>query len=200
MNLSPRGIKAIIAWETGGEAEYDCHPEWPGESSGITIGIGWDLGMTPVADTTRAWSPHLDASTLNMLVSVSGRCGEAAQGLLPHVRHLSVPWQSAFLVFEDVTLPTWYMRALRIYPQMMELSGDCASALVSLVFNRGLNLTGDRRTEMATIQALLRTGDLQSIPSEFRAMKRLWPNSAGLRRRRDEEAELFEYGLIPAGE
>jgi len=200
MNLSARGIKSIIGWETGGEAEYNPQPEWPGESSGVTIGIGWDLGMTPASETTRAWSPHLPASTLAALVGVSGRHGEAAQTVLPYVRHLSIPWAAALAVFEAVTLPTWYLRTLRIYPQAEELHGDCTAALVSLVFNRGPSLTGERRREMCNIQALLKTGNFKEIPNQFREMARLWPNSKGLRRRREEEADLFESGLVPAGE
>jgi hypothetical protein len=200
MNLSKRGIKAIIGWETGGEVEYDRHPEWPGEASGITIGIGWDLGHTPATDTTRAWGKHLPADTVAALVGVSGRRGAEAQTILPHVRRLTIPWDAALAVFEEVTIPTWFLRTLRIYPQAQDLPGDCAAALVSLVFNRGQNLTGDRRREMLRIQELLRVGELAQIPEQFRAMKRLWPDSRGLRRRRDEEAELFESGLVPAGE
>lgn len=200
MNLSTRGIKSIIGWETGGEQEYYPQPEWPGESSGVTIGIGWDLGMTPATETTRAWAPHLPASTLAALVGVSGRTGEAAQTVLPYVRHLTIPWAAAMAVFEDVTLPTWYLRTLRIYPQAEELPGDCTAALVSLVFNRGAALSGDRRREMVAIQSLLKTGKFSEIPNQFRKMTRLWPNSKGLRRRREEEADLFEAGLVPAGE
>ena len=200
MNLSTRGIKAIIGWETGGEHEYDPQPEWPGESSGVTIGIGWDLGMTPATETARAWAPHLPASTLAALVGVSGRTGEAAQTVLPYVRHLAIPWAAAMAVFKDVTLPTWYLRTLRIYPQAEELPGDCTAALVSLVFNRGAALSGDRRLEMCNIQALLKTGKFSEIPNQFRKMTRLWPKSKGLRRRREEEADLFDAGLIPAGE
>ena len=200
MNLSPRGIKSIIGWETGGESCYDRNPEWPGEASGVTIGIGWDLGHTPATETSRAWAPHLDAATLALLVSVSGRKGEAAKEVLKHVRHLVIPWASAISVFENVTLPTWYMRTLRIYPQMLDLPGDCAAALVGLCFNRGTNLSGERRREMCNIQALLKTGNFKEIPNQFREMKRLWPDSKGLRRRREEEADLVESGLVPAGE
>jgi hypothetical protein len=200
MNLSPLGIKSIIAWETGGEAYYDRNPEWPGEQSGITIGVGWDLGHTPATETSRAWAPHLDSATLALIVSVSGRKGKDAQEVLPHVRHLVVPWSAALSVFESVTLPVWYMRTLRIWPQVVELPGDCAAALVSLVFNRGPSLSGDRRREMAEIQGLLRVGNYKQIPAAIREMQRLWPDTAGLRRRRHEEAELFEEGLIPAGE
>lgn len=199
-NLSTKGIQAIIKWETGGESYYDKNPEWPGEQSGVTIGVGWDLGHTSATETSRAWSPHLNAATLALLVSVSGRKGEAAKEALPHVRHLVVPWMSALAVFENVTIPVWYMKTLRIYPQVVDLPGDCAAALVSLCFNRGTSLSGERRREMSNIQALLRTGNLKEIPKQFREMKRLWPKTEGLRRRRDEEAELFESGLVPAGE
>ena len=199
-NLSTKGIQAIIKWETGGESYYDKNPEWPGEQSGVTIGVGWDLGHTSATETSRAWAPHLNAATLALLVSVSGRKGEAAKEALPHVRHLVVPWMSALAVFENVTIPVWYMKTLRIYPQVVDLPGDCAAALVSLCFNRGTSLSGERRREMSNIQALLRTGNLKEIPKQFREMKRLWPKTEGLRRRRDEEAELFESGLVPAGE
>jgi hypothetical protein len=200
MNLSTRGIKSIIGWETGGESYYDKNPEWPGEQSGVTIGVGWDLGHTSATETARAWAPHLDSNTLAALVGVSGRKGTDAKEVLPHVRHLVIPWDAALAVFEAVTIPTWYLRTLRIYPQMEGLPEDAAAALVSLVFNRGASLTGERRREMCNIQALLKTGNFKEIPNQFREMKRLWPDSKGLRRRREEEADLFESGLVPAGE
>lgn len=200
MNLSERGIQKIIEWETGGESYYDRNPEWPGGQSGITIGVGWDLGHTPAAETTKAWRPHLDAATLSLLVAVSGHQAAAAQERLPHVRHLIVPWEAALAVFTDSTIPTWYLRTLRIYPHVVDLPGDCAAALVSLVFNRGPSLSGQRRKEMVEIQLLLGGGKWDRIPDQLRAMRRLWPDSKGLRRRREEEADLFEAGLVPAGE
>jgi hypothetical protein len=200
MNLSTKGIDAIIRWETGGESYYDPNPEWPGGESGITIGVGWDLGHTHAGETTRAWSGKITDSALALLVSVSTHKGAAAQERLPHVRHLGIPWAAALAVFQEVTIPTWYLRTLRIYPQVESLPGDCAAALVSLVFNRGPSLTGERRFEMARIQELLRAGDHAGIPAQLRAMTRLWPTVKGLRRRREEEADLFEAGLVPAGD
>jgi hypothetical protein len=200
MNLSDRGIARIIEWETGGENYYDRHPEWPGGESGITIGVGWDLGHTHTGETARAWRNRIDDATLALLVAVSTHKGNAAQERLPHVRHLSIPWEAALEVFREHTIPTWYLRTLRIYPQLVDLPGDCAAALVSLVFNRGPSLTGDRRTEMREIQEALKAGELERVPNLLRAMKRLWPEVKGLRRRRDEEADLFEKGLVPAGE
>lgn len=200
MNLSDRGIRRIIEWETGGENYYDPQPEWPGVESGITIGVGWDLGHTHVGETRRAWGPLVPAATLEVLIAASGHRGQAARDRLPYVRHVSIPWEAALTVFREHTLPTWYLRTLRIYPQVEQLHGDCCAALVSLVFNRGPNLSGDRRREMFAIGEHLRAGRLDAIPGEYRAMKRLWPEVKGLRRRRDEEAELFEQGLAAAGE
>jgi hypothetical protein len=199
MNLSERGIQRIIEWETGGENYYERQPEWPGEQSGITIGVGWDLGHTPATETSRAWGGLLPTPTVAQLVAVAGRTGEAAQQVLPMMRHINIPWAAALTVFREVTLPTWYLRTLRIYPQAGELPGDCAAALVSLVFNRGPSLSGDRRSEMRDIQSALTAGELARVPGLLRAMVRLWPNSRGLRRRRTEEADLFEAGLVPAG-
>jgi hypothetical protein len=200
MNLSTKGIDAIIRWETGGESYYDPNPEWPGGESGITIGVGWDLGHTHAGETTRAWQGRINDAALALLVSVSSHKGKAAQERLPHVRHIGIPWAAALAVFQEVTIPTWYLRTLRIYPQAESLPGDCAAALVSLVFNRGPSLTGERRSEMARIQELLRAGDHAGIPAQLRAMTRLWPAVKGLRRRREEEADLFEAGLVPAGD
>jgi hypothetical protein len=200
MNLSTRGIDAIIRWETGGESYYDPNPEWPGGESGITIGVGWDLGHTHAGETTRAWKGRINDAALALLVSVSTHKGAAAQERLPHVRHIAIPWAAALEVFREVTIPTWYLRTLRIYPQVESLPGDCAAALVSLVFNRGASLTGERRSEMARIQELLKAGDHAGIPAQLRAMTRLWPTIKGLRRRREEEADLFEAGLVPVGD
>lgn len=199
MNLSEYGIQRIIDWETGGEMEYNRHPEWPGESSGITIGIGFDVGQTGAAETKRAWAAHLEPTTLQLLVSVSDKRGEAAQQVLPFVRHLEIPWAAAEAVFKETTLPTWYLRTLRIYPQAVDLHGDACAALVSLVFNRGPSLDGDRRREMLDIQTALKAGKIGQVPELLRSMTRLWPNSRGLRRRREEEAELFQRGLLAGG-
>jgi hypothetical protein len=49
---------------------------------------------------------------------------------------------------------------------------------------------------MVDIQTALKGGQLGAIPALFEAQTRLWPNTKGLRRRRMEEAELFQRGLL----
>ena len=101
-----------------------------------------------------------------------------------------------FRSFKDVTIPTWIVRTLRIYPQAEALHPDCLGALVSLVFNRGTDLKGDRRIEMLEIQEALRDKKEGRIPNLILNMRRLWPNTQGLQRRREAEAKLFQEGLI----
>jgi hypothetical protein len=202
MNISDLAIKSVIGWECGGEAEYNNAPEWPGESSGVTIGIGYDLGMTPANEIAQAWGPYILSEDLKVIVGLSGKTGPKAQELLPHVRHLRFTWETAETVFRETTLPTHFLRTLRVYPQVVDLHGHCAGALVSLVFNRGTKMTSDdgRRVEMADIQSLLKSNNLNAIPERFEAMQRLWPNTGGLRRRRREEADLFRLGLSQRGD
>jgi hypothetical protein len=105
---------------------------------------------------------------------------------------MTIPWSAALDVFKEVTVPKFYAQMLRIYPQADELAPEQTAALLSLVFNRGASLSGERRAEMVGIKEALAKGDLDAIPDLFRDMKRLWPNTLGLRLRRDREAELFE--------
>jgi len=45
---------------------------------------------------------------------------------------------------------------------------------------------------MSDIKACLINKQYSDIPELLRKMKRLWPDTAGLRKRRDAEAALFE--------
>ena len=70
---------------------------------------------------------------------------------------------------------------------------NCQGALVSLVFNRGASMKGDRRIEMRAIRNLAPQKDYAGIAQQFRKMKRLWIGTdieKGMSRRRDAEADL----------
>jgi hypothetical protein len=191
--ISDRAKKLILDFEND-PSDYLGRPEWPGGDSGVTIGFGWDLGHTPLPDTQAAWSA-LPADDLDALLAVSGRKGEAARTLLPDVANVRIPYAIALDVFTRVTLPTWEARTLRIYPQAAALGGDCLGALVSLVFNRGASIVGPRRVEMAGIKTALAEGQPELVAPLLLQMRRLWPDTPGLQRRRTAEAQLFAAGL-----
>lgn len=197
MNLTKKGI----AWIAEQENSVDCYvsrPEWPGESSGLTIGIGYDLGYNSQFQFETDWASVLPDDQIRRLSGCCGLKGEAAQHLPPQFADIHISREAALDVFERVTVPRFYLQTLRIYPQTIDLPPDAAAALVSLVFNRGTKLDGERRVEMAQIKAALTARNWAAIPGLFRAQKRLWPDTEGLQARRDREADLFAGAVFKA--
>lgn len=201
--ISKRAFDLIVQEEVSSKALYEKkyrRPEWPGGASGVTIGIGYDVGagVSSSAQLQRDWTGHIPQSMIDALVRCIGVTGARAKAMLPSVRPLvDVPWDAAMAVFEQSTLPKYYELARRALPNFDKLSLDCKGVLVSLVYNRGasFNNGGDRYSEMRAIRAHMQSGAFDKIPGELRAMKRLWPGVGGLIRRRDREAALFAEGL-----
>lgn len=195
--LSTEGATYIGMKETGPPGYYDavtCHPHFPGEQSGITIGAGYDLAFVTEAVMRQVWAPHLRAVDLDRLAAHCGKKGSAGKAAQLH--DIVVPFEAATAVFFGHTLPTKVFEAKSAYPQIDKLHPLCRSALVSLVNNRGSSLKpSDRRSEMIEIADALESGRLERVPALFSRMKRHWPNTASLRARRDEEANLFRRGL-----
>jgi GH24 family phage-related lysozyme (muramidase) len=105
----------------------------------------------------------------------------------------SCSWPGAFAVFQAVTIPKFTAAARDAFPGFDNLDPNCQGALVSLVFNRGASMKGDRRIEMRAIKDLVPHKDYAGIAQQFRQMKRLWMGTdieKGMSRRRDAEADL----------
>lgn len=199
--ISQRAFDFIVAKEVTDRAAYDRgynRPTWPGASSGVTVGIGYDLGQTSAEQIVADWSPHLSDTMVETMASCSGVTGGAAQGLTAQVRSsIDVPWVAALAVFRDSSMPRWVGIVRKALPNTAKLSPDCLGALVSLTYNRGPSFSkaGERYTEMRAIKQHMADMNLAAIPGEIRSMKRLWPDLRGLRDRRDGEADMFEQGL-----
>lgn len=195
--LSTEGATYVGIKETGPPGFYEQftrHPHFPGEASGITIGAGYDLRFVTTVAMRQVWAPHLSGAILDRLAQHCGKKGSPANARSLH--DIVIPFQAATTVFFGHTLPAKVIEAKRAYPKIETLHPLCRSALVSLVNNRGSNLEpSDRRSEMIEIADVLESGRLERVPQLFSRMKRHWPNSAGLRARRDEEANLFRRGL-----
>ena len=206
--LSDKAHQLIIASEISSPAYYErrlSQPTWPGEKSGITIGIGFDLGYHSHNQFEESFGSHLEATAMQRLSPAIGKTpsNTRVQDLKQFAQECSdirVPLAAAADVHKRFTVPRYAKLMLRIYPEATKLHPHCSGALLSLCFNRGTSLRGDRRREMANIQKHLRSGNLSAIPDEFRSMKRIWAgrNLRGLLRRRDQEAALFEEGLAAA--
>lgn len=166
----------------------------PGDS-GITIGHGWDLGYYTVAELDDAWGKHLMAKSLAILRTAVGLKGAAAEALEHRMLGCErITRAAAGEVFAHWTLPRWRVKTAEAFPGLEVLTPDEQGALVSLVFNRGASMDGPRRTEMRAIRSILasdRTDKPSAIAEQLLAMRRLWPEIGGLRRRRAAEAQLF---------
>lgn len=196
--LSYRAIELILEFEIGGGKEYYenflQHPTWPEGESGITIGIGYDVGYNSVEVFNQDWHKLEDVDRKRL----SDCCGlkkDAAQQRLASVRDLIISWELAWEVFNVVTVPKFYNFTKQTFPGFEELPPDVQGGLVSLVFNRGTSLEGNRRLEMRAIRDLVPKKDVKGIAEQIRQMKRIWEGTSiarGMNRRRDAEADLIE--------
>ena len=204
MRASQAAFDLIVAEEVSSEAVYSRkyrRPEWPGAASGVTVGIGYDLGQTDKATIRGDWQGRVPINMLDIMAACSGKTGAAGRDATASVRHLiDIPWETAIAVHKERVVPRWEARVVAALPNTDKLSGDSFGALLSLIFNRGtsFNMAGDRYREMRAIKLHMAAQNFAEIPAEFRSMKRLWPNLAGLQKRRDREADLFARGLQAA--
>jgi hypothetical protein len=102
------------------------------------------------------------------------------------------------------TVKKFYDLTQSTFPNFDKLPEDAKGGLVSLVFNRGAALEGDRRREMKAIRDIMaRTQNfdektLAQIADQIKKMKRIWIGGSiekGMSRRRDAEAKLIEEAL-----
>src|SRR5262245_43780656 len=161
-SLGSPGVTFIARLEIGSPREYHQmyrRPEWPGETSGITIGIGYDLKFVTRAQFEADWA-GVPAATVNRLVPCF--CATGSDALRNSLTDLDFPFEFAMKVFTDRTLPLFLDKTRSIYPQVDNLPRARKTALVSLVYNRGTDLDGDRRREMRAIRDRLAAGDFDA--------------------------------------
>lgn len=195
--ISPRAFNLIIDWEVGGKAAYIkkySHPIWPGnEASGVTVGIGYDLGHQEPETILEDWMGY---EHRGYLAAMAGITGADAGRLARRRAFLTIPWGMALKVFSDPTLIRYQRITERSFgKEMYEMRPDTWGVLVSLVYNRGGNMIGDGRKEMRYIRDVcIPERDDECVARQLVAMKRLWslssPVGKGLHNRRDAEAKL----------
>ena len=199
--VSQRAIDLIVFYEVTNEATYTRlyrMPTWPGGASGVTIGIGYDLGYVSKATFAGDWQARIPPAMFALLTPAVGVSGPAAHALAGELRSgVSIDWATANAVFAGQTLPSYAADTNRALPHCDALSGDSFGALVSLVYNRGAGFAkqGDRYAEMRAIKSHMTAQDFAAVPGDILAMQRLWPAVPGLQKRRRDEAKLFKDGL-----
>jgi len=204
--LHSDGIAFIANEETGGLSYYNeitIWPQFPGSSSGITIGVGYDLRFTDKESFKKVWGKYLSESYIKELSKDIKKKGTKSRAKKLKNMGIEIPFKYAWQVFIEHTLPEYYKKTETIYPSLSQLPDFCRSVLVSLVYNRGTKLSGSRRKEMKNIQIILENAqkegfsqeNLIEITDELLSMKRLWKSTSGLIKRRKDEANLWRKGL-----
>ncbi len=190
--ISQAGIDLIINEETGGKYEYNPHPEWPGASSGVTVGVGYDCGQTNKSLIYSDWN-KVREDWLTDLANTSGITGERAKPVAKNLSFIAIEWGLANEVFTDATLPQYWTLTQRTFPGVENLCPNAAASLTSIVYNRGSSMVGDSRREMRAIRTLVPKKDYQGIAQQVLDMRRLWygKNLDGLITRREHEAQLI---------
>jgi len=202
MRINDESMKLILRFEVGGGKEYYDRflksPTWPGAYSGVTIGVGYDLGYN-LAHTVQAdWQEHLSSETIGRLTVCCGKKGKEALKVLSKVKDIIISWTGAFTVFEDVSISKYWKSTCSVFKGVEDVHPNCQGALLSLVFNRGTSLKGERRKEMLEISKLVKEKKYKEIAQQIRSMKRLWRGTdieRGMSARRDAEADLVISSL-----
>lgn len=209
LQLSKDAInKAIMAFEVSwspasGFAVYNKKfrkpvvPDPANTGSGVTIGIGYDCGQYAASRIKLDWQSVLPLNMVNALAATAGLKKQAAVNSLPSVKMVDVPVEAALQVFYNTTIFEFAKKAERIYPDLFKLNPVEQSVITGLVYNRGDNLDGDRRREMKQLIAAIKNDNDKAMADLIRSMCRLWPNTLGLRKRREAEAALIEMADIP---
>jgi peptidoglycan hydrolase-like protein with peptidoglycan-binding domain len=211
--LDTNGVAFIALEETGGLGYYQKITRWPhypGGASGITIGVGYDLHFHTQNELMTSWGDYLSAATLQELSKDIGKRGSNDRANELKAMAIEVPFHAAWQVFVSETLPQFYKKTLNAYPSLASLPEVCRSVLVSLVYNRGPALSGESREEMANIRQWLDKAEqartqgksaaevqqlLLAVADELVEMKKYWPVTSGLVKRRQLEANLWRTGL-----
>lgn len=206
--LSKKSLELILEFEVGGGENYYNkflkNPAWPEGQSGVTIGVGYDLGYVNKTEFSEDWK-DLPKETFDRLYKVVGIKGYNAKNLIRGLKDITIPWELSLQVFTNKTITKFWNLTRDTFPNFDKMPEDAKGGLVSLVFNRGSALEGDRRREMKLIRDGMRITNtfdqkaLSFIANQIRSMKRIWIGGSiekGMSRRRDAEAKLIEQSLV----
>ncbi|CDX15184.1 exported hypothetical protein [Mesorhizobium sp. ORS 3324] len=208
--VSPDAVRMIVMFEVTSEKAYTMRyqrPVWPRGASGVTFGIGYDIGYVQKQRLSDDWKDFIDDKQIDYLSKACGVTGKPAKTLTRRLQDVSVPYAVAYKEFNELVLPRFVgvTENALLKDNTDRLSAASLGALVSLTYNRGPSFTipeakdpRGRYREMRNIRHHLFEKKPELIPAEIRSMKRIWegnPDMAGLLVRRELEAKLFESGL-----
>ena len=200
LTITDGGVDLIVHFEVGGQAYYRKayrRPIWPRGASGVTVGIGYDVGYNSKAQIRRDWCGRLPASMVDALVSCAGIKGSSARYHQQRIKYLvDVPLDAAMEVFKQRTLPRFAGITKRTF-QTIERAKPCIQdMMLSQTYNRGSSTKGHSRRHVLWQARASAKGQYYALPIYCRESKIVWANKPSIRRgiwrRRDAEADHGE--------
>lgn len=194
--VSPAAVALIVRHEIISPAYYTAKLQGfacPGDISGPTAGIGYDLGMQTTARIRADWRAHPNVARLAAGSGVIGfgpcRAYRRANA------DIRTPFVLAEEVFETASLPAYHALAARAFRNGWDgLPPNAQGALVATVYVRGAGMRGESRAEMRQLRdECVPAHDTQCIARAHRAMCARFEgraDAAGLCKRFRETAEL----------
>ncbi|RAA57033.1 pesticin C-terminus-like muramidase [Burkholderia multivorans] len=194
---SVEGFHLILDSEGFGEIPYVPKNS---QSSGVTIGYGYDLGQQTEAMVRSDFDGFFTEDEITRLLTALGKRGDEARKFIPSLADIKISEPKALEMAKRVK-KRYAQFTVDAFPGATKLHPHCQGALLSLVYNRGAQLEdkpGQKsRTHMRNIRAAIENKNLPEVAVQLRAMKVLWEGTGndGLLKRREKEAVLFEKGM-----
>lgn len=102
-------VQRIVNFEVGSIRYYNRYLTTPlpplNDASGLTIGVGYDLGYNTAEDIRRDWQGFIPSEDIEKLASVAGLRGDNAKRMHRSVVSVNIPYEVAMKQFMKVTLP-----------------------------------------------------------------------------------------------
>lgn len=184
MSVSPNGLTFLYNREA--QAGVSNKPHWPGGSSGVTLGPGYDLGHRTAAqiisDLTSIGVSSSAAETLSKAAGLTGTDAQTFAKANANAVNLTQSQEEALL---RLVLPT-YQQHVQTYVTV-PVNQNQFDAMVSLDYN-----IGGGNFKNSSVVAYLNKGDVAAAAESFK----LWNKSGGkvvqgLVNRRELEVALF---------
>jgi hypothetical protein len=118
------------------------HAYWPTGMSGVTLGVGWDMGYHSLDELRQTWA-SLGTDVLARLAVAVGKKGRAAQALVPQLESIVVPQSLSIQVLACSLDNFYYPFVIHLFPGLERLPPEVQIVFISIVFNRGPNMGRD---------------------------------------------------------
>jgi|DEB0MinimDraft_3_1074331.scaffolds.fasta_scaffold37899_2 hypothetical protein len=191
MTITEDSLESIVSFECGGKAYFEkmykrC--SWPGGASGPTFGVGWDAGYNTSAKAMEVWEPIIGTARAKRIAAACGVKGTKAKAIYRNFRDFEISYEEAMQAFLADSVPRFARLTVKTFSDITNCHPVCQAGLLSMVFNRGNKVSGNRRRHMKAIQDNTTN---ENIIKQCEASKVIWPKFKGLLNRRDKEVKMM---------